>query len=350
MSKDKKTFNDLAKDVVEAGICVSCGTCVAVCPVNVIELDQGLPKLVGKCIECGLCYRNCPRTDFDEGGMDQAVYGRGREEREALTGVYRGVYAARTRSEAIRGRAQDGGVVTSILSQFIEDGGDGVVVAGLEEGKVWSPKPIVARSRDEVVGAAGTKYTVSPTLLGVRKAVKDMGLKRIAVVGTPCQVRGLARLTLGQNRNKKYADAVALRVGLFCMETFSYDDMVRYLKEEGVDAGRVTKFEIKNGRFYALAGGEELLKAKLGKVKKLVRPCCHICEDFTGEYADVSVGNVGTPDGWSTVIVRTEAGEKAFRAAVDSGLLEAQPVEGFDLGDTLVHRLARMKREKGSDE
>ena len=87
-----------------------------------------------------------------------------------------------------------------------------------------------------------------------------------------------------------------------------------------------------------------------GKVKKLVRPCCHICEDFTGEYADVSVGNVGTPDGWSTVIVRTEAGEKAFRAAVDSGLLEAQPVEGFDLGDTLVHRLARMKREKGSDE
>jgi len=350
LSKDKKTFTDLAKDVVEAGLCVSCGTCVAVCPVNVIELDQGLPALVGKCIECGLCYRNCPRTDFDEDALDRAVYGRDRIEREALTGVYRAVYAARTRSDAIRGRAQDGGVVTSILSQFIDDGGDGVVVAGLEEDKVWSPRPLVARSRDEIVGAAGTKYTVSPTLLGVRKAVKEMGLRKIAVVGTPCQMRGLARLTLGPSRNKKYADAVALTVGLFCMETFSYDDWMKYLQEEGVDPGRVTKFEIKSGRFIAYAGEEELHRVKLGKVKRLVRPCCHVCEDFTSEYADLSVGNVGTPEGWSTVIVRTERGEKAFRAAVDSGLLEAEPVEGFDLGDTLVHRLARMKKEKGSDE
>lgn len=350
MSAEKKPFSNLEKDVLDAGLCVSCGTCVAVCPVNVLELEAGKPKLVGKCIECGLCYKNCPRAELDEDKLDQTAYGRSREDKERYTGVYRAVYAARTMSRDIQGKAQDGGVVTSLLTQFLDDGGDGVIVAGFEEGKVWLPKPVVARSREEALEAAGTKYTVSPTMLGVRKAVKDLGLKKLAVVGTPCQMRGLTLLTESKYRNKKYTDAVALKVGLFCMETFSYDDLMRYLKDEGVDPSRVTKFEIKNGRFYALAGGEELHKTKLGKVKKLVRPCCHVCEDFTSEYADVSVGNVGTPDGWSTVITRTERGEKAFKAAVASGLLEAQPLEGFDLGETLVHRLAKMKREKGSDE
>jgi coenzyme F420 hydrogenase subunit beta len=350
LSADKKSFINLEKDVLDAGLCVSCGTCVAVCPVNVLELEAGKPKLVGKCIECGLCYRDCPRAELDEDKLDKTVYERGRDDKERYTGVYRAVYATRTMSRDIQGRAQDGGAVTSLLTQFLNDGGDGVIVADLEEGKIWLPKPVVARSREEALGAAGTKYTVSPTMLGVRKAVKDLALKKLAVVGTPCQMRGLTLLTEGKYRNKKYADAVVLKVGLFCMETFSYEDLMRYLKDEGVDPGKVTKFEIKNGRFYALAGGEELYKTKLGKVKKLVRPCCHVCEDFTSEYADVSVGNVGTPDGWSTVITRTERGEKAFKAAVASGLLEAQPLEGFDLGETLVHRLAKMKREKGSDE
>jgi coenzyme F420 hydrogenase subunit beta len=350
LSAEKKSFSNLEKDVLDAGICVSCGTCVAVCPVNVLEMEAGKPKLVGKCIECGLCYRNCPRAELDEDKLDKTVYGRGREDKERYTGIYRTVYAARTMSHDIQGRAQDGGVVTSLLTQFLNDGGDGVIVAGLEEGKIWLPKPVVARSREEVLGAAGTKYTVSSTMLGVRKAVKDLGLKKLAVVGTPCQMRGLTLLTEGKYKNKKYADAVALKVGLFCMETFSYDEMIKYLEEEGVDPGKVTKFEIKNGRFYALADSEELHKTKLGKVKKLVRPCCHVCDDFTSEYADISVGNVGTPDGWSTVITRTERSEKAFKAAVESGLLEAQPLEGFDLGETLVHRLAKVKREKESDE
>jgi coenzyme F420 hydrogenase subunit beta len=336
LSTDKKSFKDLEKKVLDADVCVACGTCVAACPVNVLELEAGKPKLVGNCIECGLCYRNCPRTDFDESKMNQTLFGRSRDNKELLTGVYKSVFAAKTKSSAVQGKAQDGGVVTSLLIQFIEDGGDGVIVAGLEPGKIWVPRPVVARSSQEVIASAGTKYTVSPTLLGVKEAVKD---------------QGLSRLTHGQHRNKKFTDAVVLKVGLFCMETFSYDDWVQYLKDEGVDLGRVTKFEIKSGRFYALAGEETLYRVKLGKVKKLIRPCCHVCVDFTSEYADVSVGNVGSPDGWSTVIVRTERGEKAFNAAVASGLVEAQPIEGFDQGETPVHRLAKMKKEKeGSDE
>jgi coenzyme F420 hydrogenase subunit beta len=350
LAKEKKTFTDLVEDVVERGLCVSCGTCVAVCPVNVIELEEGLPSLVGDCIECGLCYANCPRTDFSVDEMDKIIHGRTRRENEQLTGIYREVYAARTNREDIHEKAQDGGVVTSLLSQFIEDGGDAVVVAGLEEDKVWVPTPVIAKGVETVIESAGTKYTPSPTLVGVKKAVKEEKLGNIAVVGTACQMRGLSRLTQGRFRNKRFTDSVGLKIGLFCMETFNYRDFMDYLESNGVDPGKVTKFEIKSGRFYAHQGDEVVHKARLKNVKALIRPCCHICDDFTSEFADISVGNVGSPNGWSTVIVRTERGEKALKSAADSGLIELAPMEGFEEGETLVHRLAKTKKDNALHE
>jgi coenzyme F420-reducing hydrogenase beta subunit len=345
MAQSRKKFSDLENDVVETGKCVSCGTCVAVCPVNVIDLEEGLPKLVGKCIECGICYGNCPRTDFSVEDLEKAKFGRKRNENELLTGVYRATYAGRTLSKDIKERSQDGGIVTSLLSQFLEEGGDGVIIAGLEENEVWVPKAVVAKSREEVLRGAGTKYTPSPTMVGLKEAVKDLGLKKVAVVGTPCQMRGLARMTLGKLKNKKFADAVNLSIGLFCMETFNYDDLITYLKQNNVDTEKITKFEIKNGRFYARIGDEETFRVRLGKVKKLVRPCCEICDDFTSELADISVGNVGSPDGWSTIIVRTERGDAALKSAVEAGLIEVKPIEGFEQGEILVHRLSKVKKK-----
>ncbi len=50
---------------------------------------------------------------------------------------------------------------------------------------------------------------------------------------------------------------------------------------------------------------------------------CGFCDDFTSRFADVSVGSVGSKEGYSTVIVRSEMGEKlvqkldAEKGAVD---------------------------------
>lgn len=344
VSNEKKVFTDLIGEVVDQNLCVTCGTCVAVCPVNVLELEKGKPKLIGDCIQCGLCYNNCPRADWNPDEMDQILHGRERQEHERLTGIYSAVYKAKTTSDEIHGNAQDGGIVTSLLFQFIDDGGDAVIVAGLEPDMAWVPKPVIAKTKEDIMSASGTKYTVSPTMVGLKKAVKDEKLGSIAVVGTACQMRGLSLLTQGKFRTKKFGDAVSLKVGLFCMETFRYDDLIEYLGSKEIDPGMVTKFEIKNGRFYAHVGEETVLKTKLKNVKKLVRPCCDRCDDFASEFSDISVGNVGTPGGWSTVIVRSERGAKALESAVNAGLIEAEPLEGFDEGETLVHKLASIKK------
>ena len=345
MTEDKKTFEHLQADVINPLLCVVCATCVSVCPVNVLDIVNGLPDLIGKCIECGICYANCPRTEFNTSEIEEKAYGRNRNDDEEFTGVNIGAYAARTNMFDIQGRAQDGGVVTSLLVDFLEKGGDAAIVAGLKEDEIWMPQPILATSKDEVTNNAGTKYTSSPTMLGVKKAVTEKK-ERIAVVGTPCQITGLTRTLYGKRRMPKIANSVDLRIGLFCMETFNHESFMNYLDEKEIDPEIVTKFEIKNGRFYANKNDEVLHRTRLKNVKKLVRPCCHKCGDFTSELADISVGNVGSPNGWSTVLVRSQRGLEALKSAEKGGLIEVQPLSEVEPGISLVLQLAEMKRKQ----
>lgn len=344
MSQNRKTFNDLNKDIIKTELCVSCGTCEALCPVNVILLKGSIPNLIGKCIECGICYANCPVAEFNENDMELKIFGRTRKPEENLIGVYQKAYSARATLDKIHEKAQDGGVVSALLIQFLNDGGDGVIVSGLDENEIWLPKPVIAKNSEEIIQAAGTKYTPSPTMVAVKKAVKEEDLRKIAVVGTTCQMRGISLTTNGPLRNKKFADSVDLKIGLFCMETFRYDSFMKYLKEKNIDPSKVTKFEIKKGRFFAWAGDESLLKTKLSEVKSLVRPTCSHCSDFASEFADISVGNVGSSPGYSTVIVRTDKGKAILESSIKSGLVEAESLEDFEKGDTLVHKLAEMKK------
>ncbi|MCW3978181.1 MAG: Coenzyme F420 hydrogenase/dehydrogenase, beta subunit C-terminal domain [Candidatus Bathyarchaeota archaeon] len=342
MSGRPKIFGHLMTEVIRKGTCVSCGSCVAVCPVNSIEMEVGVPKLVGLCVACGMCYANCPSADFDVEEMEKLVFGQTRE--EADIGVYRAIYAVRATDEAVLESSQDGGAVSAILKQFLSEGGDGAVVTGKEEDAVWVAKPVVASNEKEVLDSAGTKYTSSPTLVGVASAVSEYAKEKVAVVGTPCQMRGLSKVETGDFADAKIRDAVDLKVGLFCMETFNHASFMEFLKNEGIDASEVDKFEIKSGRFIANKGGEELYNVRLSKVKELVRPCCHGCGDFTSEFSDLSAGNVGSPDGWSTVVVRTQRGEDALKAAEKAGLVEIKPVEEGKSGLGLIKRLAKKKR------
>jgi len=345
MSGKPKIFGHLMAEVIRKNLCVGCGACEAVCPVNSIQLVEGTPKLVGMCIACGMCYNNCPRSEFEIEDLEMQVFGRARNEEEAEIGVLSACYAVRAKDGEILERCQDGGAVTAILSNFLDDGGECAVVAGLEKEKVWVPTPMVALSKEELALGAGTKYTPSPTLVGLASAVSEYGKGKVAVVGTPCQMRALRRIETGEYSDAKIREATDLAVGLFCMETFNYNSLMAFLEKEGVDASKVTKFDIKKGKFIAYRDDEAVYSVKLSKLKEQVRPCCHICDDFASEFADISVGNVGSPDGWSTVVVRTERGEEILKSAEKGGFVEVKPLEEVKPGLNLVVKLANTKKK-----
>ena len=344
-----KVFGNLLAEVVRKDSCTGCGSCAATCPVFAIQMEEGKPKLAGVCLACQVCYNSCPVASLDLPQVEAKALGRARTAEEPI-GVYKAIYTVRAKSPDVLSKCQDGGAVTTLLQQFFDDGGDGAVITGAEEGKPWSPKPLVITSKQEVLAGAGTKYTPSPTMLGVASAVKDYHLSRLAVVGTPCQIRAMRKIESSEKTNVKIRDAIKMRIGLFCTESFSYAALMEFLAGKGVKPTDVTKFQIKSGKFTATRGSEVVYEAKVTELNSLVRPCCHTCADFSAELADISVGSVGSAEGWSTVIVRTEAGETLLKDAEKAGLLDVKPIEEGKAGAGAVRRLSEFKRKRGTTE
>ncbi|MHC1582511.1 MAG: Coenzyme F420 hydrogenase/dehydrogenase, beta subunit C-terminal domain, partial [Candidatus Syntropharchaeia archaeon] len=166
-------------------------------------------------------------------------------------------------------------------------------------------------------------------------------------VGLPCHTRALRHM---QHIKFELAPAISLTIGLFCRENYEYLSLRRYI--EGVlgegSLAEVRKFSVKEDAMLVHfsdsdgdGDGDKTLPTPITEVKKWIPHHCLLCSDFTNELADISVGCDGSPDGFSTVIVRTELGERVFAAIEAEGLLEAKPAD-----IAAVREIAERKREK----
>ena len=71
---------------------------------------------------------------------------------------------------------------------------------------------------------------------------------------------------------------------------------------------------------------------------------CSYCTDLTGMNSDLSCGNIGSDDGWTTVLVRSKRGDKALKAVIKEGLVEAEKIDEKAL--QAVINTARSKKNK----
>ena len=105
------------------------------------------------------------------------------------------------------------------------------------------------------------------------------------------------------------------------------------------------KLDIGKGKFW-IETADQTLSIPLKETHGYEQSGCKVCLDYVAELADVSTGSVGTPDGWSTVFVRTDAGETIFKQAVDAGVIETKPMDSVKPGLGLVEKLATDKKTK----
>jgi coenzyme F420 hydrogenase subunit beta len=77
----------------------------------------------------------------------------------------------------------------------------------------------------------------------------------------------------------------------------------------GIDLDSADKVQIAKGKFIVLAGGKEY-SCRVRELGNDVRAGCGFCDDLTGRLADISIGSIGSPDGYSTVIVRSDRGKR----------------------------------------
>jgi len=196
-----------------------------------------------------------------------------------------------------------------------------------------------------LVKNAGTKYSTSPTLLGVRSAVYEYGKANVGLVGTPCQIKAVRRIQTSPLGNLRLAHAMTLSIGLFCMESYGYDKLVEaYVMSKGIDPSTVTRMGIKKGSFIVWSGEQELLHVPLKEIDAFVKNCCKQCDDFTAEYADIAVGGIGCPNGFSTIIARTERGLELLKNAEKAGYVELRDLKPDEKGYLKVVNMAQAKR------
>jgi coenzyme F420 hydrogenase subunit beta len=352
------SWKHLYDEVVTSGLCTGCAGCVIACPHDVLDYDDlnGVYKPVqtendyggpGDCSHgdkaCTSCTRACPRFRAWEPEIDQFMFGRTRDADE-VSGVFKDICLARASDPILHEVGQDGGLVSAILVYALEhDVIDAALVSYLEgDGSTWKAVPGIARTRDEVIASAGSRYTYSANTLAYMDLEKED--ERIALVGMSCQ--SSVPPAMKQRKAGKVARRLSLNIGLLCSKTFD-DAIFEELLEAKYELPRavIKKMNIK-GRLQVWTHDDRYVEVPLKECHAYTREGCKLCPDFAAEHADISTGGIGKYNDWTLTIVRTDAGRELLEAMAKDGWIETRPGDDDPDAIALMHKLSAKSRKR----
>ncbi|MCQ6253652.1 Coenzyme F420 hydrogenase/dehydrogenase, beta subunit C-terminal domain [Methanocaldococcus sp.] len=233
--------------------------------------------------------------------------------------------------------AQDGGFTTTFLCYCLESEIlDAVVVV---KDKNWKPFPYIATNTVELLKSPKSKYSISPNNKLLEYATENYD--KVGLVGLPCHILGGLQYSL------------ELKVGLFCTKNFSYDVLKNIIKEKfNISIDEVIKMNISKGKFIIetlkrnnLIYSEKVIyEIPIKEIEKLCNLGCRLCTDFSAKYADVSVGSVGSKEGWNTVIIRNKKVENIIYEMIERDLIEVNETVDINMVKKLEN--IKMKNEE----
>jgi dihydroorotate dehydrogenase electron transfer subunit len=146
----------------------------------------------------------------------------------------------------------------------------------------------------------------------------------IAVVGTPCQIQALRKLQTHPIFDFEAYDLVSLAIGTFCTGTFYNKVLTEIYNDFGVKEQEIQEINADHDNFRLKIKSEsKLVEIPLNYLyDKAIRKACFSCSDYTASFADISIGNFGSEQGWDTFIIRTERGKEIFESAVEQNIFE----------------------------
>mmetsp|Transcript_24053 Transcript_24053/g.29125 ORF Transcript_24053/g.29125 Transcript_24053/m.29125 type:complete len:514 (-) Transcript_24053:44-1585(-) len=284
-------------------------------------IKEGTPKerypAQEHCSRCGLCdtYYIAHVKDacaFIGDGMSRiedlepTVHGRARDLTN-MDDVHFGVtkemfYATNVKASSGVQPAQWTGIVTQIAIDMLESGKvDAVVCVQADESDRFTPRPIVARTADDIIKAKGVKPTLSPNLnvLATIEALPDV--KRLLFIGVGCQVQALRSIEPYLGLEKLYV------VGTNCTDNGPREGLEKFLEAASVSPSTVIGYEfmqdykvhIKHSQGSIVQGDYETIPYFCLPSNELahgvIAESCRSCFDYPNALADIVVGYMGVP-------------------------------------------------------
>jgi coenzyme F420 hydrogenase subunit beta len=357
MPPEKFEWKHLYDEVVTTGLCTGCAGCVIACPHDVLgythesggyrpfQLEEGGPDFCSHGKKgCTMCTRACPRFQSWEPELDTFLFERERRPDE-VSGIAKDIVLARATDPEIHELGQDGGLVSAMLIYALEhDLIDAALVSYLEgDGSTWKAVPGVARTRDDVLRSAGSRYTYSANPLAYAEAV-EAGAERIALVGMSCQSSVPPALKV--RRAGKVARRMTLNIGLLCSKTFDDRIFEELLEAQyGLTRPEIKKMNIK-GRLQIWTHDGRYVEVPLKECHAFTREGCTMCPDFAAEHADISTGGIGAFNDWTLTLVRTDPGRELMDGMLTDGWIEVRPGDDDPGAIELLHKLAAKQRKR----
>jgi coenzyme F420 hydrogenase subunit beta len=346
-------FDKLKSEVIDSGLCCSCGTCVSACPFGYLTIPLGEvgaeKKLATKNCpnNCFVCSEACPGKNLPFSEMEQMIFGRTRsgEPKDQMFGIYKYHMVTYAADDQIHRIGVAGASVSTLLIHGLEKGFlDAAIVAGYDKENPWQVRPFLVTNREGVLSAARSKYGVCATNTLLAEVAENY--RKIGLVGCPCHIWGVRKMAL-RKLAPKITDRIKLVIGLYCLaQNFSLAAEYMITQRMGVKLKDVADFQYRGG---ALFGGGTWVKTKDGQEKTMellgnwgMVPTvfigyqmerCFVCLDHVAELADLSAGDVWGRHhelekknnlGWTGIFVRTPIGQEIMESAIQAGELHAE--------------------------
>ncbi len=298
------------------------------------------------CTDCGVsrssdpkrCGRACQFIAPDYSGLEQQVHGRKRDAGrvdELHFGPFRRMWRASLKTPLAG--AQWTGITTRLGERLLESGKvDAVLAMSGDPDDRWRPVPMLVTRAEDMKQCRGMRMGYAP-LLSLLEPAAAQGIRRLAVIGIPCQVYALRALERELGFEKIYV------IGTPCSDNTTTENFHAFLARLEDDPARITYLEFRADYHVELRYDDgrsrtiPFLQLPLSDLPPDFFPLtCRTCVDYTNALSDITVGYMGG-QGQQWLIVRNEHGEEILELLKDEVSLEAPqtagkrqgPVRGF---------------------
>ena len=311
-----KTFEDLLREVYDPGRCTFCLICLAACAREGCDAasvsGDTFEYTPAECNTAGMCYVSCPEVE----SLDLAL--------ETRYGIHEGplgrvVRATRVTSSVWAPQKDDRGVLRSLLTYLFEAGLIDAAVVPAPSGMNPTGHALIRRG-EPVEVPRGDPFRKPDTVRFLRDLwLSEEDPQRLALVTRPCQTRMVRRMQL--NGVPPSRD-VALIIGEFCYGALSNARWQKSFFERAVGphGGLIESIDVPDDVRVRYYDGTEA-RIDMDDLYLAFDSSCLSCLDYSNCLADLSVGRAGSPAGFETVLVRTEAGLQAVEGATNGEYL-----------------------------
>lgn len=315
--------------IVKSDMCIGCGVCVPVCPIDNLSMVWKSGKFEAfheeeDCLSnCDICFNVCP---FDDKSSDEDILAKDLySETDNIyhhsdCGYYIDCFVGHSPVENQRFKSASGGLTSYLLEELLKNKLiDSVACVSKSKKQPVMFEYTLCTTIEEVNQCSGSAYYPVEISSILEYIMEHEG--KYAIVALPCISTGIRN---AMKLNKKLRDRIKYIVGLVCGQTKT-DYFARYLAEkEKLDQLSEINFRTKSYKYpiknYGVKLSNDLGEEKVINVATISKEwsdrfftpnACNFCDDIFAETSDIAIMDAWLPkydesnEGYNLILSRS---------------------------------------------